>query len=182
MTTPGAIVQKPKKDRRRESALRSEADRRRPEKDRVWTAELSEQVLEVVARTGSPKKAAELLGISASMIHDHRRRDAEFAAKYKQAVDVAFHQVLGRAFDRSLDELNPSDRLIEVLLKFRFVDRAAAFDPNSDEAATQGPLGLDPGVIARMSPGDRAALADALGRYITYEQELRADNALTIDA
>ncbi|MQW64883.1 hypothetical protein GHK33_20250 [Sinorhizobium meliloti] len=169
------------KDRRHEAVQRLEDGRRRPERDRTWSTEVSERVLEVIARTGSPKKAAEATGISASTIHDHRRRDPEFGAKYKQAVDVAFNQVLGRAFDRSLDEYNPSDRLIEVLLKFRFVDRAPAFDPHSEESSTQGPLGLDPSVIVRMAPEDRAALAAALDRYVAYESDLRADNALAIN-
>lgn len=156
---------------------------RRPEMDRRWTPEVEERVLDVIARTGSPKQASEAVGVSASTIHDHRVRDPEFRNRYGRAMDAAFHAVLGRAFDRSLDAVEPSDRLIEVLLKFRFVDRVPAFDPSASEAArTDGPLGLDPGVIARMSPGDRALLADALGRYVVYEADLRADHALTIDA
>lgn len=162
---------------------RSRAIARRPEMDRRWTPEVEEQVLDLIAKTGSPKQASEAVGVSASTIHDHRTRDPEFGDRYARAMDAAFHAVLGRAFDRSLDEVEPSDRLIEVLLKFRFVDRAPAFDPTASETArTDGPLGLDPGVIARMSPGDRALLADGLGRYMAYEADLRADHALTIDA
>lgn len=162
---------------------RHRAVARRPEMDRRWTPEVEARVLEVIAKTGSPKRASEMIGVSASTIHDHKFRDPEFGAKYAHAMDTAFHAVLGRAFDRSLDEAEPSDRLIEVLLKFRFVDRAPAFDPSASEAArTDGPLGLDPGVIARMSPADQAALANALGRYLAYETDLRADHALTIEA
>jgi len=154
---------------------------RRPERDRRWTPEVEERVLEVVARTGSPQKAAELAGIGASTIHDHKRRDPDFGARYAEAMEAAFHQVLGRAFDRSLDELEPSDRLIEVLLKFRFVDRALAFDPTSPDAArSDGPAGLDPRVIARMAPAERAALAAALGSYVRTETELNADDALVV--
>jgi len=154
---------------------------RRPERDRKWSSEIEERVLEVVARTGSPQKAAELAGIGASTIHDHKRRDPDFGARYAEAMEAAFHAVLGRAFDRSLDELEPSDRLIEVLLKFRFVDRAPAFDPTApDGARTDGPAGLDPRVIARMAPADRAALAQALGRYVSTETEISADDALVI--
>jgi hypothetical protein len=154
---------------------------RRPDRDRRWTPEVAERVLDVVARTGSPKRASELVGISASAIHDHKLRDPDFGARYQQAMDAAFHAVLGRAFDRSLDEEEPSDRLIEVLLKFRFVDRAPAFDPTSPDAArSDGPAGLDPRVIARMAPAARAALAQALGAYVATETELNADDALVV--
>lgn len=156
-------------------------DVRRPDRDRRWSPEVAERVLDVIARTGSPKRASELTGVSASAIHDHKSRDPDFGARYQQAMDAAFHAVLGRAFDRSLDEEEPSDRLIEVLLKFRFVDRAPAFDPTApDGSRTDGPAGLDPRVIARMAPGDRAALAQALGRYVATETELNADDALVV--
>lgn len=154
---------------------------RRPDRDRRWSPEVEERVLDVVARTGSPKKASELVGVAASTIHDHKRRDPDFGARYTEAMDAAFHAVLGRAFDRSLDEEEPSDRLIEVLLKFRFVDRAPAFDPTSPDAArSDGPAGLDPRVIARMAPAARAALAHALGAYVATETELNADDALVV--
>lgn len=151
---------------------------RRPQMDRKWTPEISELVIQIVAKTGSPKRAAEATGVSASTIHDHRRRDPEFGARYKQAMEAAFHEVLGRAFDRSLDDVHPSDRLIEALLKFRFVDRAPAFDPAAEESSTQGPLGLDPTVIVSLSTSEREALASALEAYFAREQEVRADRAL----
>ena len=154
---------------------------RRPERDRRWTPEVEERVLEVIAKTGSPKRASELTGVAASTIHDHKARDPDFGARYAQAMDAAFHAVLGRAFDRSLDEEEPSDRLIEVLLKFRFVDRAPAFDPTApDHARTDGPVGLDPRLIAKMAPRDRAALAAALGAHVATETDLRADDALLV--
>ena len=93
---------------------------RRPELDRRWSPAVEAQVLDIVARTGSPKMAAEQIGISVATVHDHRRRDPEFGAKYSAAMDTAFHVILGRASERSLDEAEPSDRLIEVLLKFRW--------------------------------------------------------------
>lgn len=161
---------------------RPRAIARKPNLDRRWTPEVEARVLEIVAKTGSPKRAAETIGVSASTIHDHKLRDPDFGVKYGQAMDTAFHAVLGRAFDRSLDEDEPSDRLIEVLLKFRFVDRAPAFDPSAmDTVRTDGPLGLDPRVIARMSASDRVSLAGALSRYVEHEIDMRADNALTID-
>ena len=75
------------KDRTDEAALRCAEGRRRPEMDRRWSPEVEQAVLEIVSRTGSPKRAAEEVGIGASTIHDHRRRDPEFRARYAVAMD-----------------------------------------------------------------------------------------------
>jgi hypothetical protein len=153
---------------------------RRPEKDRRWTPTIEAQVLDIVARTGSPKMAAEQIGISVATIHDHRRRDAEFGARYGAAMDTAFHQVLSRAFERSMDEVEPSDRLIEVLLKFRWPERLNGFLAITAEggSAATAPAGLDPRIIARMEPHDRMALIDLLGRYLTVETEAKSNGAV----
>lgn len=153
---------------------------RRRAMDRRWTPAVEAKVLDIVARTGSPKMAAEQIGISVATIHDHRRRDAEFGARYGAAMDTAFHQVLSKAFERSMDDVEPSDRLIEVLLKFRWPERLngfLAFTAEGGSAAT-APAGLDPRVIARMEPRDRAALIDLLGRYLVVETEAKADGAI----
>ena len=153
---------------------------RRPEKDRRWSPAIEAKVLDIVARTGSPKMAAEQIGISVATIHDHRRRDAEFGSRYGAAMDTAFHQVLSKAFERSMADAEPSDRLIEVLLKFRWPERLngfLAFTAEGGSAAT-APPGLDPRVIARMEPADRAALIELLGRYLTAETEAEANGAL----
>ncbi len=154
---------------------------RRPSMDRKWSPQVAERVLDVVAKTGSPKLAAKATGVSAATIFDHRRRDPDFGVRYSEAMECAFNVVLGHAFERSLDTEAPSDRLTEVLLKFRFVDRAPAFDPTApDRPHTDGPLGLDARVIARMAPQERAALVSALGSYIACETDLRADDALLV--
>jgi hypothetical protein len=153
---------------------------RRPELDRRWSPAIEDQVLDIVARTGSPKMAAEQIGISVATIHDHRRRDADFGARYGAAMDTAFHQVLSKAFERSLADEEPSDRLIEVLLKFRWPERLngfLAFTADGGSAAS-APAGLDPRIIARMEPGDRALLIDLLGKYLVVEVEAKADGAL----
>ena len=97
-------------------------------------------------------------------------------------MDAAFHPVLGRAFERSLDEQEPSDRLIEVLLKFRWPERLNNFlavvgDGPSD---SNGPVGLDPRVIARMEPADRNALIGLLERYLDVEEHA-GQQPLTIE-
>lgn len=81
------------KDRSEEAALRFADGRRRPELDRRWSPEVEDAVLEIIGRTGSPKRAAEEVGVSTSTIHDHRRRDHEFRARYAVAMDDAFTAV-----------------------------------------------------------------------------------------
>jgi hypothetical protein len=153
---------------------------RRPAMDRRWSPAIEAKVLDIISRTGSPKMASDAVGVSVATIHDHRRRDAEFGARYGAAMDTAFHQVLSKAFERSLAEEEPSDRLIEVLLKFRWPERLngfLAFTADGGSAAT-APAGLDPRVIARMEPADRSALIDLLGKYLSVETEANSDGAL----
>lgn len=130
------------------------------------------------------EEASEAVGVSVATTHDHRLRDADFGARYGAAMDTAFHQVLSKAFERSMADEEPSDRLIEVLLKFRWpepLNGFLAFTAEGGSAAT-APAGLDPRIIARMEPGDRAALIGLLGRYLTVEVEAKADGALVPDA
>lgn len=159
-------------DRKQEAALRFEEGRRRPEMDRRWSPEVEAAVLEIVARTGSPKRASEEVGVSVSTIHDHRRRDPEFRARYAVAMDDAFTAVLGHAFTRSFDEVRPSDRLTEVLLRLRWPERLGSFLQVVGDASGSG--GLDPMVIARMPPDDRASLIALLEKY----QQVQGDLAL----
>jgi len=159
-----------------EATLRFEPGRRRPEMDRVWTREVEDAVLEIISRTGSPKRAAEEVGVGASTIHDHRRRDPEFRHRYAVAMDDAFNAVLGHAFSRSFDEVKPSDRLTEVLLRLRWPERLGQYLQASGGAAGGG--GLDPMVIARMPSEDRTALIALLERY----QEVAGDVALEVQA
>jgi len=147
-------------------------DVRRPAMDRRWTPAIAERVLDIVSKTGSPKMASKATGVSVATIHDHRRRDADFGARYGSAMDTAFHEVLGKAFERSLADEEPSDRLIEVLLKFRWPERLnsfLAFTADGGSAAA-APAGLDPRVIARMEPADRVALIGLLEKYLDVEQ------------
>lgn len=67
-------------------------------------------------------------------------------------------------------------------MKFRWPERLNGFlaftaDGGSMAAA---PAGLDPRIIARMEPGDRALLIDLLGKYLVVEVEAKADGALVL--
>lgn len=160
------------RDRGDEAAQRFEEGRRRPDLDRRWSPEVEDAVLEIVSRTGSPKRASEEVGVSASTIHDHRRRDPEFRARYAVAMDDAFTAVLGHAFTRSFDDVRPSDRLTEVLLRLRWPERLGSFLQVTGDASGSG--GLDPMVIARMPSEDRSALIALLEKY----QQVQGDLAL----
>lgn len=156
-------------------------DVRRPAMDRRWSPAIAERVLDIIGKTGSPKMASKATGVSTATIHDHRKRDLEFSAKYAQAMDNAFHHVLGRAFERSLDDEEPSDRLIETLLKFRWPERLSGFLAVVGEspADASGPVGLDPSVIARMLSADRTALIGLLEKYMDVEE--RGHAVVTIE-
>ncbi len=160
--------------------LAESRDVRRPELDRRWTPAIEEQLLEIVSRTGSPKMASQQIGVSVATIHDHRRRDLEFGAKYSAAMDTAFHQILSKAFERSMADVEPSDRLIEVLLKFRWPERLNGFLAFTAEGGSASivPAGLDPRVIAKMEPSDRTTLIELLGKYLVVETEVKRDGDL----
>ncbi|KAF0232043.1 MAG: hypothetical protein FD175_238 [Beijerinckiaceae bacterium] len=161
-------------DRKQEAVQRFDPARRRPEMDRRWSKEVEDVVLEIISKTGSPKQAAEAVGIGASTIHDHRRRDPEFRHRYAVAMDDAFNAVLGHAFTRSFDEVRPSDRLTEVLLRLRWPERLGQFLQMSGGNGQGG--GLDPMVIGRMPSEDRTALIALLEKY----QEVAGDVALEV--
>lgn len=133
-----------------------------------WSPAVAERVLEVIAETGSPKKAAEAAGVSPRLINYYCHSDPDFGHAYAVATDVAFQRVLGRAFERSLDEEAPSDRLTEVLLKLRFADRFNHMVVTQNTSTNA--IGLEPAVIARMAPGDRDALITLLDRYVEAER------------
>lgn len=140
-----------------------------------WDDQMAERVLAIVSRTGSATKAADMVGIHYQTIHYHRRTDVEFAARYQQAMDDAFHAVLSRGMDLALDEVKPSERLIETLLKFRWPERLQSFLAVQTNSA---PAGLDPAVIARMEPADRMMLASLLEKYL----DAASSQPRTIDA
>lgn len=140
--------------------------------------------------TASAMKAAEAAGVCIDTAYAARKEDVEFRAQWQEAVDVALDQLLGEAFRRSvlgveepvvqggqwveyedndgetkrLTITKYSDRLLEVLLKFKldFADRV--------KIVTEGPLGLEPEILMRMAPEDRRFLLELLRNYAALAQ------------
>jgi hypothetical protein len=68
--------------------------------NRKRTPEMEAIVLDIVARTGSPRKAAELVGIHPQTIQNWRSTDADLAARYRDAMASASELVMGKAHER----------------------------------------------------------------------------------
>jgi hypothetical protein len=129
----------------------------------LFTAERKQLFLERLEETCSPKLAAEAVGISRKTAHHHKRIDLEFSRDWDVAVDRALDDLLGEAHRRAVTE--KSDRLLEVLLKFRYGDRM------TDRLAVkvEQNIGLDADALLRMRDDDRRALYDLLGKYTDVE-------------
>ena len=91
-------------------------------------------------------------------------------------MDDAFTAVLGHAFTRSFDEIKPSDRLTEVLLRLRWPERLGSYLKVETDGTRSG--GLVPMVVARMPSDDRVALITLLEKY----QQVQGDIALEGEA
>lgn len=128
-----------------------------------WTPAIAQLVLDNIAVTGTPRKAAEAVGVSTRLIHHYRAQDPEFAAEYAQCMDTAMHSVLGVAMERSLDPEAPSEKMVELMVKFRFPNH---FNHLVVQTDNRNAIGLDPQVIARMAPADRDALINLLDKYV----------------
>jgi hypothetical protein len=128
-------------------------------------------VLEIVARTGSPGKAAELVGIHPQTIVGWRRRDADFAARYREAMAGASELIMGKAHELALDELEPSVPIILAMLKFRAERLSLHHD---DDEGSRTSEGLNPAIVAKMEPQDRVALLTLLRKYLDVQETERA--------
>jgi len=128
-----------------------------------WSPAVAQIVLENIAVTGSPRKAAAAVGVSPRLIQYYRQTDPDFSAEYAQAMDTAMHSVLGVAMERSLDPESPSEKMVELMVKFRFPRH---FDQLVVQTENRSAIGLDAAVIARMAPADRDALITLLDKYV----------------
>jgi hypothetical protein len=148
-----------------------------------------EHFLAVLGETASPTRAAAAVGISRTWAYAARERDLEFRVAWDQAVDLAMERLLEESYRRAVDgfeepvvqggrvvsvrdpgsgEERPfsvtrySDRLMEVLLKFRYPEKMA--DRLRADVRVDG-LGLAPEALLRMTPDERRALIGLLTKY-----------------
>ena len=159
-----------------------------------FTPEVQEVFLQVLEDTASPKQAAQGCGISRRLAFEYKQNDLEFRRRWEQAIDVAMDALLDEAYrracigveepviyqgqlattrdpqtgeDRPLTVRKHSDRLLEVMLKFRYGDQLA------DRLRVKvEDTGLDADALLQMPGEERAQLVALLGKY----QASRTDN------
>jgi ABC-type uncharacterized transport system involved in gliding motility auxiliary subunit len=157
-----------------------------------FTEAMRERFFEVLEDTCSPKQAAAAVGISRQTAFYHKANDLEFRTRWEKAIETALDALMDEAYRRAclgVDEpvihqgklamqVDPktgeekpltvrrhSDRLLEVLLKFRYGEQMA------DRLAVKvESTGLSPDALLKMSGEDRQALAGLLEKYTAYEE------------
>jgi hypothetical protein len=152
------------------------------------TKAVKESFVAVLRETASPTQAAKECGVSTNIAYIARRRDMEFQVAWDEAVDLAYDQLLPEAYRRAMHGAEtvvvqggrvvstvdpetgeekpltvrmPSDRLMEVMLRYRYPQQLA----NRVKLEVEGPLSLDREVLIRMPPQERAVLLGALQNY-----------------
>ena len=153
-----------------------------------FTPERREVFFQVLEDTCSPKQAAAAAGISRNTAFYHKANDHEFRSRWDKAVEVALDALLDEAYrraalgydepvihqgrvatvadpetgeERPLTVRKHSDRLLEVLLKFRYGDQMADRLAVKVEQST----GLDPATLLAMPHEDREQLRALLSKY-----------------
>ena len=152
-----------------------------------FTPERREVFFQVLEDTCSPKQAAAAAGISRNTAFYHKANDHEFRSRWDKAVEVALDALLDEAYrraalgydepvihqgrvatvadpetgeERPLTVRKHSDRLLEVLLKFRYGDQMA------DRLKVKvEDTGLDADALLRMPSEERKALTELLAKY-----------------
>jgi hypothetical protein len=152
-----------------------------------FTDAMRERFFEVLEDTCSPKQAAASCGISRQTAFYHKANDPEFRQRWEKAIEIALDGLMDEAYrracigveepvihqgrlatqiDASTGEEKPltvrrhSDRLLEVLLKYRYGDQMAERLAVKVEAT-----GLSSDALLRMPTEDRKALTALLGKY-----------------
>jgi len=158
-----------------------------------FTPERREVFFQVLEDTCSPKQAAAAAGISRNTAFYHKANDHEFRSRWDKAVEVALDALLDEAYrraalgydepvihqgrvatvadpetgeERPLTVRKHSDRLLEVLLKFRYGDQMA--DRLKVEVEDTG---LDADALLRMPSEERKALTELLAKYKSNRRE-----------
>ncbi len=154
----------------------------------TFTPERREVFFQVLEDTCSPKQAAAAAGVSRATAFYHKANDPEFRARWEKAVEVALDALLDEAYrrgalgyeepvihggqlstvtDPTTGEQRPltvrkhSDRLLEVLLKFRYGDQMA----DRLRVKVEESSGLDAAALLAMPSEDRKALTALLAKY-----------------
>lgn len=159
----------------------------RPSIPNTFTPERKAIFLAVLEDTASPKAAAAAAGIVRSTAFYHKTNDLEFRTQWEAAVEVALDSLLEEAYrraavgvdepvihqgrvstvadpetgdERPLTVRKYSDRLMEVLLKWRYGDQMA------DRLRVKvDSTGLDADALLRMPADERKALTALLSKY-----------------
>lgn len=152
-----------------------------------FTPEVQEVFLQVLEDTASPKQAAQVCGISRRLAFEYKQNDLEFRRRWEQAIDVAMDALLDEAYrracigveepviyqvqvsttrdpqtgeDRPLTVRKHSDRLLEVMLKFRYGDQLA------DRLRVKvEDTGLSADALLQMPADERTQLVALLSKY-----------------
>ena len=158
-----------------------------------FTPERREVFFQVLEDTCSPKQAAAAAGISRNTAFYHKANDHEFRSRWDKAVEVALDALLDEAYrraalgydepvihqgrvatvadpetgeERPLTVHKHSDRLLEVLLKFRYGEQMA------DRLKVKvEDTGLDADALLRMPSEERKALTELLAKYKSNRRE-----------
>lgn len=158
-----------------------------------FTPERREVFFQVLEDTCSPKQAAAAAGISRNTAFYHKANDHEFRSRWDKAVEVALDALMDEAYrraalgyeepvihqgrvatvadpetgeERPLTVRKHSDRLLEVLLKFRYGDQMA------DRLKVKvEDTGLDADALLRMPSEERKALTELLAKYKSNRRE-----------
>ena len=153
-----------------------------------FTPEVQELFLQILEDTASPKQAAQVCGISRRLAFEYKQNDLDFRRRWEQAIEVAMDALLDEAYrraaigvdepvihsgqlsmtrdpetgkERPLTVRKHSDRLLEVLLKFRYGDQMA----DRLRVKVEESSGLDAEALLKMPSEDRKALTALLAKY-----------------
>lgn len=164
----------------------------RPSIPNTFTPERRARFLEVLEETCSPKVAAAAVGITRSTAFYHKANDLEFRAAWEAAIEVALDALLEESYrravvgvdepivhqgristvtdpatgeERPLTVKRHSDRLMEVLLKWRYPQMADRLSVKVEDT------GLSADALLQMPAAERAQLVALLGKYATHKEE-----------
>lgn len=163
----------------------------------IFTPERREVFFQVLEDTCSPKQAAAAAGITRQTAFYHKANDPDFRSRWEKAIEVALDSLLDEAYrrgalgfdepvihqgrlatqvdpetgeERPLTVKRHSDRLLEVLLKFRYGDQMA------DRLKVKvEDTGLNAEALLAMPAGERAQLMALLAKYAANKPEENDD-------